>query len=68
MEPHRQVHHLLRWYLVGWDVDRGDWRTFRLDRMSEVRISAEEYGDEPGRTLRDFLRRLGGRAERLLDE
>jgi predicted DNA-binding transcriptional regulator YafY len=25
-----------RWYLMGWDVDRGDWRTFRLDRMREV--------------------------------
>lgn len=23
-----------RWYLVGYDIDRGDWRTFRLDRMT----------------------------------
>jgi predicted DNA-binding transcriptional regulator YafY len=22
-----------RWYLVGWDLDRKDWRTFRVDRM-----------------------------------
>ena len=22
-----------RWYLMAWDVDRDDWRTFRLDRM-----------------------------------
>ena len=22
-----------RWYLVAWDVDRDDWRTFRVDRM-----------------------------------
>jgi predicted DNA-binding transcriptional regulator YafY len=22
-----------RWYLVGWDLDRDDWRTFRVDRM-----------------------------------
>lgn len=25
-----------RWYLVGWDRLREDWRTFRLDRMSAV--------------------------------
>ena len=22
-----------RWYLVAWDLDRADWRTFRVDRM-----------------------------------
>jgi predicted DNA-binding transcriptional regulator YafY len=25
-----------RWYLMAWDVDRDDWRTFRLDRMHDV--------------------------------
>jgi predicted DNA-binding transcriptional regulator YafY len=33
-EPHRLVHARGRWYLVGWDVDRDDWRTFRVDRIS----------------------------------
>jgi predicted DNA-binding transcriptional regulator YafY len=23
-----------RWYLVGWDLDREDWRTFRVDRIT----------------------------------
>jgi predicted DNA-binding transcriptional regulator YafY len=23
-----------RWYLVAWDLDRVDWRTFRVDRMT----------------------------------
>lgn len=23
-----------RWYLVAWDVDRDDWRTFRADRIT----------------------------------
>lgn len=32
MEPHRLVVWGRRWYLLGWDLDRGDWRTFRLDR------------------------------------
>ncbi|OZM79305.1 YafY family protein [Pseudonocardia sp. MH-G8] len=31
-EPHRLVHTGRRWYLVAWDLDRDDWRTFRVDR------------------------------------
>jgi predicted DNA-binding transcriptional regulator YafY len=33
-EPHRLVSWGRRWYLVAWDNDREDWRTFRVDRMS----------------------------------
>jgi predicted DNA-binding transcriptional regulator YafY len=33
IEPHRLVHLGRKWYLVGWDPDRADWRTFRVDRM-----------------------------------
>jgi predicted DNA-binding transcriptional regulator YafY len=33
VEPHRLVHDRGRWYLVAWDVDRADWRTFRADRI-----------------------------------
>ncbi|WP_051467834.1 helix-turn-helix transcriptional regulator [Actinomadura oligospora] len=33
-EPHRLVHSGRRWYLVGWDVDKRDWRTYRVDRLS----------------------------------
>ncbi|WP_043738938.1 helix-turn-helix transcriptional regulator [Nocardia asiatica] len=33
-----QPHHLVtwdgRWYLVAWDLDRDDWRTFRVDRIT----------------------------------
>ncbi|MFF1812262.1 helix-turn-helix transcriptional regulator [Streptomyces sp. NPDC058251] len=33
-----QPHHLVtwggRWYLVAWDLDRDDWRTFRVDRVT----------------------------------
>lgn len=36
-EPHRLVHTGRRWYLVAWDMDREDWRTFRIDRL-EPRI------------------------------
>jgi predicted DNA-binding transcriptional regulator YafY len=33
VEPHHLVHTPRRWYLLAWDVDRGDWRTFRVDRI-----------------------------------
>ncbi|MFC9437810.1 helix-turn-helix transcriptional regulator [Nocardia sp. NPDC057030] len=32
-EPHSLVSAGRRWYLVAWDLDRADWRTFRLDRI-----------------------------------
>ncbi|MFI9407878.1 helix-turn-helix transcriptional regulator [Nocardia sp. NPDC052316] len=32
-EPHSLVAAGRRWYLVAWDVDRADWRTFRVDRI-----------------------------------
>lgn len=32
-EPHGLVHTGLRWYLAAFDLDRDDWRTFRLDRI-----------------------------------
>lgn len=33
VEPHRLVHMERRWYLVAWDKERTDWRTFRVDRI-----------------------------------
>jgi predicted DNA-binding transcriptional regulator YafY len=33
VEPHGLVHSGRRWYLLAWDVDREDWRTFRVDRV-----------------------------------
>ena len=32
-EPHRLVYTDRRWYLLAWDVDREDWRTYRADRI-----------------------------------
>ncbi len=34
VEPHRIVALDRRWYLVAYDLDRQDWRTFRLDRIT----------------------------------
>lgn len=33
VEPHSLVNIGRRWYLVGWDRRREDWRTFRIDRL-----------------------------------
>ncbi|MFC8075312.1 helix-turn-helix transcriptional regulator [Streptomyces sp. NPDC057307] len=33
-EPHHLVTWGGRWYLVAWDLDREDWRTFRADRIT----------------------------------
>ena len=33
IEPMRLVPLARRWYLVGYDLDRQDWRTFRVDRI-----------------------------------
>ncbi len=33
VEPHHVLARGGRWYLLAWDLDRDDWRTFRLDRL-----------------------------------
>jgi predicted DNA-binding transcriptional regulator YafY len=40
VEPYRLVHLGRRWYLVAWDADREDWRTFRVDRI-EPKLSTD---------------------------
>ena len=35
VEPHSVVAAGRRWYLVAWDADRRDWRTFRVDRLRD---------------------------------
>jgi predicted DNA-binding transcriptional regulator YafY len=47
VEPHRLVSAGRRWYLVAWDCDREDWRTFRVDRMVEPKALTRPF--EPRR-------------------
>jgi predicted DNA-binding transcriptional regulator YafY len=35
VEPAAVVHTGWRWYLVAYDLDRDDWRTFRVDRIAD---------------------------------
>lgn len=34
VEPYAVVARHARWYLLAWDLDRQDWRTYRVDRMT----------------------------------
>ncbi|NJP47476.1 helix-turn-helix transcriptional regulator [Actinacidiphila epipremni] len=36
VEPYRLVHHGRRWYLLAYDTERDDWRTFRVDRIAPM--------------------------------
>jgi predicted DNA-binding transcriptional regulator YafY len=47
VEPYRQVLAGRRWYLLGFDLDRGDWRTFRLDRVTGARTTGERFRPRP---------------------
>lgn len=51
VEPHSLVTVGQRWYLVAWDLDRRDWRTFRVDRIagpesSRVRFAPRALPDD----------------------
>lgn len=43
VEPVRLVTTGRRWYLMAHDVDRDDWRTFRLDRMHDARATTWRF-------------------------
>lgn len=43
VEPYRLVSTGHRWYLVAYDLDREDWRTFRVDRVSEPFATAARF-------------------------
>ena len=59
LEPYRLVSGGYRWYLMAFDIDRADWRTFRVDRISEPETAGGPVrparGPRPGQ-----LRRHGG--------
>jgi predicted DNA-binding transcriptional regulator YafY len=43
VEPHSLVNLGRRWYLVGWDRHREDWRTFRLDRLTRPAAAGRRF-------------------------
>lgn len=47
VEPHRLLHVSGRWYLAAYDLDRGDWRSFRVDRISPRVPSGPRFSPRP---------------------
>ncbi len=45
------------WLLTAWCELRDDFRSFRLDRISELEVLDERFRQEPGKTLHDMLAR-----------
>ncbi len=43
VEPHQLLSAGHLWYLIAWDLRRTDWRTFRLDRISDVRRAGARF-------------------------
>jgi predicted DNA-binding transcriptional regulator YafY len=43
IEPLKLVHTGSRWYLVAWDMQREDWRTFRVDRIERLLASGPQF-------------------------
>jgi predicted DNA-binding transcriptional regulator YafY len=43
IEPYRLVATGRRWYLVALDLDRADWRTFRVDRVADARRTGHRF-------------------------
>ncbi|GAA2369565.1 YafY family protein [Gordonia cholesterolivorans] len=64
-EPLRLIPVGRRWYLLAYDLDRQDWRTFRLDRLSAAQPQKRRFapravpGGDPAAYVRESLR--GGR-------
>ena len=59
VEPHRLVNTGRRWYLVAWDADRKDWRTFRVDRIQPRLINGLQFAprEPPARDLAAYVAR-----------
>jgi predicted DNA-binding transcriptional regulator YafY len=57
VEPHHLVTSNGRWYLVAWDVEKSDWRTFRTDRISLRTPNGPRFSprDIPGGDVREFV-------------
>ncbi|MEV6345142.1 YafY family protein [Actinoplanes sp. NPDC051851] len=67
VEPHRLVPLGRRWYLLAWDLDRGDWRSFRVDRLAAPALTGARFrpreipGGDPVDWLRSRIRSIPSR-------
>ncbi|HRH06301.1 MAG TPA: WYL domain-containing protein, partial [Burkholderiaceae bacterium] len=47
------------WTLAAWCETRNDFRSFRLDRIARLSMQDKVYSLESGKSLTDFLRKIG---------
>lgn len=57
VEPYRLVATGRRWYLLAFDLDRDDWRIFRLDRMTGVRSNGWRFTPREAPDAAEHVRR-----------
>jgi predicted DNA-binding transcriptional regulator YafY len=61
VEPNHLVCLRRHWYLLAWDLERHDWRTFRVDRLTEPRSTGARFrqralpGGDPAVFVRDRI-------------
>ncbi len=58
VEPHQLVTVGRRWYLLGYDLNRQDWRSFRLDRLRDPEGTRAVFRprDVPGGDAAEYVR------------
>lgn len=47
------------WTLAAWCELRREFRTFRTDLLTELRVTGEHFTDESGKRLADYLNKVG---------
>ncbi len=58
VEPYRLVSTGSRWYLIAYDLEREDWRTFRVDRVADPFATGVRFVPrEPPMDAQEFVRR-----------
>lgn len=57
VEPYRLVATGRRWYLLAYDLDRDDWRTFRLDRIGMPQAVGWRFKPREAPNAADFVQR-----------
>jgi predicted DNA-binding transcriptional regulator YafY len=56
-EPYRLVHTGRWWYLLGWDTERQDWRTYRVDRLRPRIPTGPRFPPRPTPDPTEYLSR-----------
>jgi predicted DNA-binding transcriptional regulator YafY len=57
VEPYQLVTTGRRWYLLCYDRDREDWRTLRLDRMTDVRALGSTFAPREAPDAASYVQR-----------